>query len=58
MSAKVRCKSCGKLLGELSGDPVFDIQPVACQATSTDLIFTIKCPRCGKFNFIKIRPND
>ena len=58
MSTKVRCQSCGKMLGELSGKPDFDVQPVACQATSRDLLFTIKCPRCGKFNFIKIGLND
>ena len=57
MSTKVRCESCGKLIGELSGT-AFDIQPVACQASAQDLLFTTKCPRCGKFNFIKIARND
>ena len=57
MSTKVRCESCGKLIGELSGTS-FDIQPVAVQATAKDLLFTTKCPRCGKFNHIKITRND
>ena len=52
MSTKVRCEFCGKLIGELSGTS-FDIQP-----TAKDLLFTTKCSRCGKFNYIKITRND
>lgn len=58
MSSKIRCHHCGKLLGELNGGTSFDVQPVACQVTQSDLLFTIKCPRCGNFNFIKITRND
>lgn len=58
MSTKVRCRECGKLLGELSGKNMIEVQPVACQVTSSDLVYTVKCPRCGKFNYIKIGLNE
>lgn len=58
MSTKVRCRDCGKLFGELTGPASLEVSPVACQVTKSELLFTVKCPRCGKFNFIKIGRND
>lgn len=57
MSTKIRCRDCGKLFGELTGPASAEATPVACQVTETDLLFTVKCPRCGKFSFVKIELN-
>jgi len=53
MSAEARCHNCGKLLGETDDTTKIQVSAVAVQADMNVLRFTIKCPRCGRFNIIK-----
>ena len=52
--SQVRCKHCDKLLG-VTEDFQPEVSAVAVQASAGLLRFTVKCPRCGKFNHIKIK---
>ena len=53
MSTGARCHHCAKLLGTTDEVNKLEVSPVACQAQKGELVFTIKCPRCGKLSFIK-----
>ena len=52
--SSARCKYCAKLLG-VTEDFYPEVSPVAVQARTGLLRFTIKCPRCGQYNHIKIK---
>lgn len=52
--SSARCKQCGKLLG-VTEDFFPEVSPVAVQAAPQLLRFTVKCPRCGSYNHIKIK---
>ena len=53
MSSEVRCYQCDKLLGNTESATRCIVFPMAVQAKEEQLLFTIKCPRCGKHNHIK-----
>ena len=53
MSSEARCYQCDKLLGATDSEVRCIVFPMAVQATENQLLFTIKCPRCGKHNYIK-----
>ena len=54
MNTEVRCYKCSRQLGTTDSDDFKAIVfPMAVQAAEGQLLFTIKCPRCGSHNHIK-----
>ena len=53
MSTEARCRHCGKLLGTLDQPTALTVHTESVSADKDALIFTVKCPRCGKTNHIK-----
>ena len=54
MNTEVRCYKCSRQLGTTDSDDFKAIVfPMAVQAAEGQLLFTIKCPRCGSHNHVK-----
>lgn len=53
MNTGARCHHCAKLLGTADGTNHLEVFATACQAQPGEIVFAIKCPRCGKISFIK-----
>lgn len=58
MSTEVRCEKCERKLGEaLNGVAQPGTLLAACCGPG-EILFEIKCPRCGKINRVRFRPNE
>ena len=52
MSTEARCRFCSKLLGTLDTPTELTVSLQAATADAGTVVFTVKCPRCGKTNHI------
>lgn len=53
MSTEARCHQCGKMLGTTDDCNSLEVSPIASRAQKGELVFTVKCRRCGKLSHIK-----
>ena len=56
MSTEVRCKKCERKLGDAQNSVAMVGLTAACCGPE-EIVFEAKCPRCGKTNTFKFRPN-
>ena len=57
MSTEIRGEKCGRKIGELTnGFAIMGTLLAACCGPG-EIVFEAKCPRCGKTNTFKFRPN-
>ena len=54
MGTEVTCYSCHAHLGTADGGIQPVVFPMAVNVEAHQMMFTIKCPQCGKANHIKL----
>ena len=58
MSTEVTCYSCHETLGTADDGIQPVVFPMAVNVEPHQMMFTIKCPKCGKANHIKLLRNE